>query len=340
MMSEYINKNNIEQQLDWIFGERNLQGNIRKNIKKIASFIYEKIEEKISNGIIGEIDAEKLLDDLLQGIEKNYDPERSKLTTYIENFIEKKIKDIHKSSPKPSPFPPRGTEENENSYFDVIDEKTKSSDLGPRGDPLEEKEKEIDKRITYWEKIHGFTFINKDEILDMFFKEYEETGEIKHPAYRIMDYFYGRETGQYNPFFEERKHRNQQEQMFKKIENNLKSIYEDFDENLKNELKNYLKEEEINYLENKCELQPYEINILYIKIQSFISIYVPPKIKEMIEKIRPTNSYSQILEYDRYSKLLDKFKKGYKLNPDEIHEILSLYKFVAEIHSKINFQKT
>jgi hypothetical protein len=342
MMSEYINKNNIEQQLDWIFGKRNLQGNIRKNIKKIASFIYKKIEEKISNGIIDETDAEGLLTDLLlQGIGKNYDPKRS-LTTYIENFIEKKIKNIHKSSPKPFSPPTKNHEESENTISNVQDEETENSDdLGPPPkDPLEKKRMEIGKRINYWENIHGFTFTNRDEILNMFLKEYKETGEIKHPAYRIMDYFYGRETGQYNSFFEERKHRNQQEQMFIKIENKLKSIYVDFDENLENELKNYLKEEEINYFENKCELQPYEINILYIKIQSFISIYVPPKIKEMIEKIKPTNYYSQILEYDHYSKLLDKFKKGYKLNPDEIHEILSLYKFVAEIHSKINFQKT
>jgi hypothetical protein len=318
MMSEYI-----RQQLNWIFRRRNLQG----NIEEIASFIYEKIEEKISNGIIDEIDAEKLLDDLLQGIEKNYDPNRSGLTTYIENFIEKEIKNIHKKSPKTIPLPPVGTEENENSYFDVIiDEETKPSDLGPRGDPLEEKRKEIKERINYWENIHGFTFTNRDEILNMFLEEYKETGEIKHPAYRIMDYFYRRETGQYNSFFEERKHRNQQEQMFIKIENKLKSIYVDFDENLENELKNYLKGEEINYLENKCELQPYEINILYIKIQSFISIYVPPKIEEMIEKIKPTNRFPELMKHagTLYNKFISK-----KLNLYD--EILSLYKILKNL---------
>jgi hypothetical protein len=334
MMSEYFNETNIGLQLDWIFKERNLKG----NIEEIASFIYKEIKDKISD----KIDAERLLGNLLQGILEEYDPERSKLKTYIKNFIDNEIKNIHKSSPKPFSPPTKNHEESENTISNVQDEETENSDdLGPPPkDPLEKKRMEIGKRINYWENIHEFTFRNRDKILNMFLKEYEKTGEIKHPAYRIMDYFYRRETGQYNSFFEERKHRNQQEQMFIKIENKLKSIYVDFDENLENELKNYLKEEEINYFENKCELQPYEINILYIKIQSFISIYVPPKIKEMIEKIRPTNSYSQILEYDRYSKLLDKFKKGYKLNPDEIHEILSLYKFVAEIHSKINFQKT
>jgi len=330
MMSEYINENNIRQLLNLIFEKCNLQD----NIEEIASFIYKKIKEKISNGIINETDAERLLSDLLlQGIKENYDPKRSKLTTYIENFIEKKIKDIHKKSPKTIPFPRRGTEENENSYSDVIDEETKSPDLGPRAGPLKEKRKEIDERINYWQNRHRFTFTNRDKILNMFLKEYEKTGEIKHPAYRIMDYFYRRETGQYK----ERKHRNQQEQMFKKIENDLELIYKDFDENLKKEFVNYLKREEINYFKNKRELQPYEINILYIKIQSFISIYVLPKIKEMIEKIEPTNSYSQILEYDRYRELLEKFEKGHKLNLDEI---LSLYNIVAEIHSKINFQKT
>jgi hypothetical protein len=319
MMSEYINENNIRQLLNLIFEKRNLQGNIRE----IASFIYEKIEEKISNGIIGEIDAEKLLDDLLQGIEKNYDPERSKLTTYIENFIEKKIKNIHKKSPKTIPLPPVGTEENENSYFDVIDDETKSPDLGPRAGPLEEKRKEIENRINYWQNRHRVIFTNRDEILNMFLKEYEKTGEIKHPAYRIMDYFYRRETGQYNSFFEERKHRNQQEQMFKKIENDLKSIYAGFDENLKNELKNYLKEEEINYLESKYKLQPYEINILYIKIQSFISIYVPPKIEEMIEKIKPTNRFPELMQHagTLYNKFISK-----KLNL--YNEILFLYKIL------------
>jgi hypothetical protein len=293
MLTDLTNPKGIENYLRQIIKQSEPKNEINdEDLFSIAIRIFEKAKELSPKSGNIEDNVQNIIINVFLPSIKNFDPNYGNFKNYVIQLIKKyHISHIRR-------------EENTNSEENINKE-------------------EIEEYILSWESNFNVEIFDKENLIQSILSEFDIN---KHPAYIILRNYYlsncslyyeSQEKGNIkgNKFFER----------LEKVEKKIKNIYYDFDENLKIEFKKYLKEEEINYLENEGELKPYEINSLFIIIISFISIYVPPKIEEMIKKIRPTNRFPELMQHagTLYNKFISK-----KLN---LYDEILLYKILKNL---------